>query len=96
MEQRMREKEEEVSTLLYKVSNKLLAIEQLQKSKQDLEYCQRRIREVEKENRVLKGRPLLVQAGTQTDQILTPPCSMSSIKHCAHCIWSLTHTCRAK
>ena len=56
----MREKEEEVSTLLYKVSNKLLATEQLQKSKQDLEYCQRRTREVEEEVRVLKDRPLLV------------------------------------
>ena len=49
----MGEKEEEVSTLLYKVSNKLLATEQLQKSKQDLEYCQRRIREVEEKNKVL-------------------------------------------
>ena len=56
----MREKEEEVSTLLYKVSNKLLATEQLQKSKQDLDYCQRRTREVEVI--VLKDRPLLVQA----------------------------------
>ena len=65
----MREKEEEVSTLLYKVSNKLLATEQLQKSKQDLVYCQRRIIEVEEENSVLKDRPLLVQAGTQTDQV---------------------------
>ena len=64
----MREKEEEVSTLLYKVSNKLLATEQLQKSKKDLEYCQRRTRELEEEVRVLKDRPLLVQAGTQTDQ----------------------------
>ena len=52
----MREKEEEVSTLLYKVSNKLLATEQLQKSKQDLEYCQRRTREVEEEVRVLNDR----------------------------------------
>ena len=57
----MREKEEEVSTLLYKVSNKLLATEQLQKSKQDLEYCQRRTREVEEEVRVLKDRLLQVK-----------------------------------
>ena len=57
----MREKEEEVSTLLYKVSNKLLATEQLQKSKQDLEYCQRRTREVEEEVRVLNDRLLQVK-----------------------------------
>ena len=33
---------------------------------------------MEEEVIVLKDRPLLVQAGTRTDQILTPPCSMSS------------------
>ena len=61
----MGEKEEEVSTLLYKVSNKLLATEQLQKSKQDLEYCQRRTREVEEEVRVTNDGLLQVHGQDQ-------------------------------